>query len=73
MFSDRLIVKKEVTEIKKEEDLAVLTEVQAKVEILTPTSVKRERQEDGGENAAKSLIVEERVASKRTVKRRRKT
>ena len=72
-FSDRLSVKAETTKLEQEEESTVLTEVQAKAEILRPISIKREYLEDEGEHTPKASMMEEKVTVKRTVKRRRKT
>lgn len=66
-FSDRLATKTEVKEIKKEDDIKVLTEIQVKAEILTPINAKRDLMDK-----EKPLIAVEGVTAKRPVKRRRK-
>ena len=68
-FSERLSVKSEETQIKEEEGATVLTETQIKAELLVPVSIKREYQEDEGEDAPKHAIIKEKVVTKR----RRKT
>ena len=72
-FSDRLATKSEVTNLKQEDNSTVLTEVQAKTQILTPVSIKREFLEDPSENTSQIPVAEEKVRMKRTFKRRRKT
>lgn len=65
-FSERLSTKIEVKEIKEEDDAKVLTEIQVKAEISSPTNVKRELDDE------KSLVAMEEVTAKKLVKRRRK-
>lgn len=65
-FSERLITKIEVKEIKEEDDAKVPTEIQIKAEILSPMNMKRELDDE------KSLIAIEEVTGKKPVKRRRK-
>ena len=55
-------------EVKQQDDATVQLETQVKVELLTPTSVKREFD---GEKI--SPIASKQVTAKRAVKRRRKT
>lgn len=72
-FSDRLNVKSDETEIKNEAGATVLRETQVKAELRVPVTVKREYHEDEGPDVQKHAIVEEKVTSNRSVKRRRKT
>ena len=65
-FSDRLTTKIEVKEIKEEEHVKVLTEIQVKAEVLTPRKAKREYMDE-----EKPAIAGEGVTAKRPVKRRR--
>lgn len=67
VFSERLLAKVEVKEIKQEDDATILTQTQVKAEVLTPVSVKREFEEE-----KKPLIAVEEVTARRQVKRRRK-
>ena len=66
-FSDRLTTKIKVKEIKEGKDVKVLTEIQVKAEILTPTKTKRELEDE-----EKPLIVVKEAAAERPLKRRRK-
>ena len=65
-FSERLTTKIEVKEIKEEDDAKVLTEIQVKAEISSPSNVKRELDDE------KSLAAIDEVTAEKQVKRRRK-
>ena len=72
-FSDRLTVKNEAAFVKQEENVAIVTEVHTKNESLISATIKRERQEDEEGTGIQGSIVEQKVAIKRNIKRRRKT
>lgn len=65
-FSERLTSKIEVKETKDEDDAKILTEIQVKAEMSSPTKVKRELDDE------KSLVAIDEVTAKKPVKRRRK-